>query len=87
MNKRNYLRGSLRKLAQSYELRIKGRAFKRKREDYGWYFNALIVINEDLVIYKLWGGKPMTHEFHETKKPLGPFQESESIMREATPIP
>jgi hypothetical protein len=62
-------------------------SFKRKREDYGWYFNALIVLNEDLVIYKLWGGKPRTHEFYEQKKPLGPFQESESIMREATPIP
>jgi hypothetical protein len=62
-------------------------SFKRKREDYGWYFNALIVMNEDLVIYKLWGGKPNIHEFYEQKKPLGPFQESESIMREATPIP
>ncbi len=61
--------------------------FRRKREDYGWHFNALIILNENLVIYKLWGGKPNTHKFYQKKKPLGPFQDSESIMREATPIP
>lgn len=62
-------------------------SFKRKREDYGWNFKALIVLNEDLVIYKLWGGKPNTHEFHEENKPLGPLQESESILRGAVPAP
>ncbi|MBI4842914.1 MAG: hypothetical protein HY809_01120 [Nitrospirae bacterium] len=62
-------------------------SFRRKREDYGWNFKALIVLNEDLVIYKLWGGKPNTHEFHENNKPLGPLQESESILRGVVPTP
>lgn len=62
-------------------------SFKRKSEDYGWNFKALIVLNEDLVIYKLWGGKPNTHEFREHNKPLGPLQESESILRGVVPTP
>lgn len=62
-------------------------SFKRKREDYGWNFKALIVLNEDLVVYKLWGGKPNTHEFHEDNKPLGPLQDSGSILRNVAPTP
>ncbi len=61
--------------------------FKRKREDTGWHFNALLILNEDLIVYKLWKGKPMTHSFHESKKPLGPFQQSESILRSTLPPP
>jgi hypothetical protein len=61
--------------------------FKRKREDTGWFFKALIVLNDNLVIYKLWEGKPSIHSFHETNKPLGPFQRSESILRDMTPAP
>ncbi len=50
--------------------------FKRKRKETGWAFNALIVLRDSLVIYKLWGGKPNINEKDEKKNPLGPLQDS-----------
>lgn len=48
--------------------------FSRKVEITGWEFNAVIVLNEDLVVYKLWSGKPNIQEHKESRNPLGPLQ-------------
>jgi hypothetical protein len=48
--------------------------FKRHTEISGWRFTGLIVMKDDLVVYKLWGGQPSIQEAEETRNPLGPFQ-------------
>lgn len=48
--------------------------FKRKVDVVGWRFNGVILIKDNLVVYKLTGGQPAIHEREENKNPLGPFQ-------------
>ncbi len=48
--------------------------FKRYTEISGWRFTGIIVLKNDLVVYKLWGGQPSIQEAEETRNPLGPFQ-------------
>ena len=56
--------------------------FKRKTDIVGWRFNGVILIKDDLVVYKLTGGQPSIHEHEESKNPLGPFQGvGESTLR------
>jgi hypothetical protein len=50
--------------------------FRRKTEVSGWRFNALLLLNHDLVVYKMWIGQPVIREFEEAVNPLGPFQGS-----------
>lgn len=40
----------------------------------GWRFNALLLINQDMVIYKLTWGEPKRKAYESTNNPLGPFQ-------------
>ena len=61
--------------------------FKRRTEISGWRFTGLIVLKDDLVVYKLWGGQPSIKESEETRNPLGPFQGvAEGAARRATPF-
>jgi hypothetical protein len=56
--------------------------FRRKTEVSGWRFNALVLLINDVVIYKLWSGQPVIFEVEEAVNPLGPFQGSgESVFR------
>lgn len=48
--------------------------FKRLTETTGWRFTGLIVLRDDLVVYKLWGGQPSIQEAETSRNPLGPFQ-------------
>jgi hypothetical protein len=48
--------------------------FKRVVNVSGWQFDAIVVIKNDTVIYKLWSGKPNIHQLEEEQSPLGPFQ-------------
>jgi hypothetical protein len=48
--------------------------FQRSIDATGWRFNALIVINDGLVVYKLWSGKPKIVEHEKERNPLGPLQ-------------
>jgi len=57
--------------------------FHRKSTESGWRFEALIVIIDDIVVYKLWGGNPIIDQNKETKNPLGPLQNSGDILKEA----
>jgi hypothetical protein len=49
--------------------------FRRKTRKTGWSFSGLIILNRDLVVYKLEGGEPNILELEDKKNPLGPFQD------------
>lgn len=57
--------------------------FRRKSRESGWNFQALIVLVDDIVVYKLWGGNPIIDEFKDRKNPLGPLQDSGDLFIEA----
>ena len=48
--------------------------FRRKTLSTGWQFDALVLINDGLVAYKIWGGTPNISELKHSKNPLGPLQ-------------
>ncbi len=48
--------------------------FDRKVEISGWQFEALIIMQKDVVVYKLWTGKPTILQLEEERNPLGPLQ-------------
>ena len=60
--------------------------FKRKTRKTGWNFKALIVLNTNVVVYKIWSGQPRIDEDTYQKNPLGPFQEPASIATDAAVI-
>lgn len=49
--------------------------FKRRTETTGWRFNALILMVDDVVVYRGWGGQPVVNEVEVTTNPLGPLQD------------
>lgn len=49
--------------------------FKRRTETTGWRFNALILLVNDVVVYRGWGGQPAINEVEVNSNPLGPFQD------------
>lgn len=57
--------------------------FRREVEETGWRFKALIVIQDNLVVYKLWSGTPNVREHKVEKKPLGPLQDSSDLLKDA----
>jgi hypothetical protein len=60
--------------------------FKRRTDISGWRFNGIIVMKDDVVVYKLHGGQPLIQEAEENRNPLGPFQGVvESAARRAGP--
>lgn len=50
--------------------------FRRKTDIVGWRFNAVVLITNDVVVYKVTGGQPVIHEHEENNNPLGPLQGS-----------
>jgi len=54
--------------------------FKRSTHESGWRFKGLILLKDDLVIYKLSSGEPAVSQEELRKKPLGPLQELDSIF-------
>lgn len=48
--------------------------FRRETHTEGFRFNALVLLKEDVVIYKLTGGQPVIREQEENANPLGPVQ-------------
>ena len=49
--------------------------FSRKTETNGWRFNALILLVDDVVVYRAWGGQPNVNEVEVNTNPLGPLQD------------
>jgi len=58
--------------------------FRRRTNESGWEFQALIVMVNGTVVHKLWGGTPMINQNREAKNPLGPLQESSGIITDTT---
>jgi hypothetical protein len=48
--------------------------FKQITDVTGWQFDALIIISNELVVYKTWSGKPNIHGVEQERHPLGPLQ-------------
>ena len=54
--------------------------FRKKTQYTGWEFDALIVLVNDLVVYKIDGGTPILRESGDQKNPLGPFQGARDFL-------
>ena len=61
--------------------------FSRTTLKTGWSFSALIVMNRDKVVYKIWNGVPVMREERTEDNPLGPLQDSGGILRSQIPLP
>ena len=48
--------------------------FKRDTDVTGWRFNAVLLLRDNVVIYKITGGQPKIHDTDLTRNPLGPLQ-------------
>jgi hypothetical protein len=48
--------------------------FQRETHTEGWRFNGLILLKDDIVVYKLTGGQPAIQQTEENQNPLGPVQ-------------
>lgn len=48
--------------------------FKRRTLASGWSFYALILINDGVVVYKVWSGEPFISGEKIRNNPLGPLQ-------------
>ncbi len=48
--------------------------FRRNTTVTGWKFGALIVVINNLVVYKQWSGRPQIEETELQRNPLGPLQ-------------
>ena len=49
--------------------------FSRRSVTTGWRFNALILLVNNVVVYRAWGGQPTVNEIELNTNPLGPLQE------------
>jgi hypothetical protein len=49
--------------------------FSRRTETTGWRFNALILLINDVVVYRAWSGQPRVNDLEVHTNPLGPLQD------------
>jgi len=49
--------------------------FRRRTVTSGWRFNALILMADDVVVYRAWGGQPLVNQVDVNTNPLGPLQD------------
>ena len=54
--------------------------FKRLNHQSGWRFKGIILINDNMVVYKLTSGEPRVARDEKRVKPLGPLQEVNNII-------
>lgn len=59
--------------------------FRREIHETGWSFKALILLRNDVVVYKLSYGQPVIDRKEKTVKPLGPFQELDTYVSRGVP--
>ena len=48
--------------------------FRRKTHIRGWAFDAVFVLQDGMVVYKVWNGVPQIDEYSDVNNPLGPLQ-------------
>lgn len=61
--------------------------FRRKTETTGWSAEALFVLLDGVVVYKLWSGDPNLNATSTAVNPLGPLQNLGAILERAIPTP
>jgi hypothetical protein len=49
--------------------------FNRRTDTTGWRFNALVLLVNQVVVYRTWGGQPSVSETEVHTNPLGPLQD------------
>jgi hypothetical protein len=49
--------------------------FSRRTDTSGWRFNAVILLVNNVVVYRNWGGQPVVNETEVHTNPLGPLQD------------
>jgi len=49
--------------------------FSRRTDTTGWRFNAVILLVDNVVVYRNWGGQPSVNETEVRTNPLGPLQD------------
>lgn len=57
--------------------------FKRNTVTSGWRFSALVVVVDDLVVYKQWSGEPKIESTELRINPLGPLQSMGETLKVA----
>lgn len=56
--------------------------FRRQVDVTGWHFKGMLLLKDDVVVYKLTGGQPLIQEMEYNSNPLGPLQGvGESTLR------
>lgn len=50
--------------------------FSRRTDTTGWRFNAVVLLVNDTVVYRTWGGQPVLNESDVRTNPLGPLQDA-----------
>lgn len=55
--------------------------FRENTHETGWSFNSIIVLSDDIVVFKTFSSQPKIDNKENKKNPLGPFQSMESIFR------
>lgn len=55
--------------------------FRKRTELSGWNFDALIVVVDDVAVYKIWKGTPLSKKYDDKKNPLGPIQGIKDIIK------
>ena len=50
--------------------------FSRRTDTTGWRFNAVILLVNNVVVYRTWGGQPVLNETELRTNPLGPLQDT-----------
>jgi hypothetical protein len=58
--------------------------FYRETHTAGWRFNGLILLKDEIVVYKLTSGQPAIQQTEENQNPLGPVQAISSKMTGVT---
>jgi hypothetical protein len=61
--------------------------FQRRTETKGWRFNAVVLMVDDLVVYRSWSGQPGIDELEVTRNPLGPFQDIGPAQANSAVVP
>ncbi|MCA3239191.1 MAG: hypothetical protein ACK5RC_09585 [Curvibacter sp.] len=60
-------------------------AFRRETRTTGWRFTAVVLLVDDVVVYRAWSGQPAVKEVEVARNPLGPLQNfGPAIARDAT---
>lgn len=54
--------------------------FKKTTHVTGWYFDALVIVQDDVVVYKIRSGEPKMDRTDQKIKPLGPLQELDALV-------